>query len=219
MFKKLKSFISKNTWLVIFVLILGFIFLLIYLFSRFQNQPEPLKVVSHQPENLELASPLTEVLLEFNRPLISLSEVKISLSPQFNYHVNFSKDKKTIVLDPVGPFNTNQTVEVVVFEAIKDQKIAEFKFKTKNLQTNPRLIWERDQVVESNFPLIDFLPYQGEGFTVYGNNQTNSLDILVRKLEDLNQIKTKVDSWIRSKGVDPRSQVLNWYSESLSPIP
>lgn len=68
--------------------------------------------------------------------------------------------------------------------------------------------------LKQKFPLIEYLPYETEKFSI--NYQAPfSLKIKIKKTEELEIIKKEVLNWIQSKGVDPTTHQIEW----LTPEP
>ena len=181
--------------------------------------PPPLQVTGYFPTPQETnVSPYANIEITFNRPLATPSEVKVAITPSTETTLTLSENKKTLIITPVSPLHSNQTYHVTVTLAKKQTLLASFSFKTRPLQGDPALIWERDKYIQENYPLIDYLPYETDQFVVYGTSQPFVLEVIVKK-GPLDQVKQAVFSWIQSKSLDPTLFQIKWLSltPTLSP--
>ncbi|MBU0619182.1 Ig-like domain-containing protein [Patescibacteria group bacterium] len=197
--------------------ILAIIALILFLVIKNQPQLEPLQVTGYFPTSQEVnVSPNSNLEITFNRPLVSLKEIIVSLQPQTQVNLSLSENQQTVIIDPVPPLHANQTYQVIVSD--NNKTLDKFSFKTEELQGDPALIWERDQYIEANFPLIEVLPYETKQFAIYGTSKPLALEVLIKQ-EPIDAVKVAVLNWIESQGVDPASQKINWFNLELSPIP
>ena len=197
---------NKNTLRLIFVLAL--IAGILWGIKLFLLKPTaPPQVVFVSPSNHEEnISTVSKIKIDFNQP-IEKNEINVNLSPSTETLISFENNQKTLTLVPKKPFHSNTTYTIEVFNKNNKPLWRSF-FTTEKLQGDPTIPYESEKYTQTNYPLLEFIPYETESFSVT-YSQPLTLKVTLKKgTKEI--IESTVLNWIKSHGIDPSTHKIDW---------
>jgi len=167
----------------------------------------PLQVVFVSPSNQERnISTTSKIKIDLNQP-VKKNEININLSPPTEISISSENNPKTLILVPEKPFYSNTTYTIEVFD--KNNKLLwRSFFTTEKLQGNPVIPYESEKYTQTNYPLLEFIPYETESFSVT-YSQPLTLKVILKK-ETKETIEPIVLDWIKSHNIDPSTHKIDW---------
>lgn len=171
-----------------------------------------------------------EIILSFttNVPIVSKNVFTVSFSPQLpnSYQVVSAFPTTMVKLQIIGGLALGTTYTVSVHDS-SGQIISSWSFTTsqKAAESSSKGVITQDQeIMNKYYPLFQYLPYYGTGFTIKDYSDRLTLEVLQTQSEgpsdqkSLDEIKQEVNAWIKSKGVDPATHTINYINAaSLHP--
>lgn len=199
---------NKKT--IILISILALIAGLLLGLKLFLTQKPPLQIISVIPENQakNISTEKLEVKIDFNRQLKNQKEVKIDFFPQIKTTIfSFENEQKDLIITSQEPLQPNTTYFFEVKDK-KDKTLWQSSFTTEKLAGDPLIPYQDEQNTQKNYPLLEFIPYETEKFSVAYSGPL-MLEVKVKK-GDKKEIKQAVLDWISEKGVDPQTHQIKW---------
>lgn len=202
----------KTKILIIVLAILAGALLGLRLLIKTQNQ----KVVYVSPENAatNISTSFLKVQIDFDLPLANENQYFVNINPEIKTLAKkLENSNKTLILTSEEPLHPNTLYKLEVKD--KNKILWQSTFTTENLQGDPTIPYEGQKYTQDNYPLLEFIPYETESFSVrYSAPLT--LTVTIKKGEQ-KTIEPLIIDWIKSHGVDPSTHQLKWVIPAPSP--
>lgn len=174
------------------------------------------KVVYFSPENLavDISTVSLNIQIDFDLPLANENQYSISIIPEIKTLMKkLDNNGKTLRLTSEEPLHPNTNYQVIVRD--KNKTLRQSSFTTEKLQGDPTIPFEGQKYTQDNYPLLEFIPYETEDFSVrYSAPLT--LTVSIEKGEQ-KTIESSIKEWIISHSVDPSTHQIKWVTPAPSP--
>ena len=175
----------------------------------------PFKVVSSNPQDGQTNVPAAEILMIINTdvPIASRDSFSLIASPLLSFPITFTNTYPTKILQAqiIGGLQPNTTYTFTLNNK-QGYKVYQWSFTTGSLsgqsQSGARVYLDQ-QIDATYYPLNSYLPYTTPDFTIKEYSGHLTLRVLVHNA-DLTKVKSEVNTWISSKGIDPASHTINF---------
>jgi len=177
---------------------------------------EKFKVIDTTPNDGQENVYAGETIVSFKTdlPIRSSSEFKIEINPSLPYYwkIDDAYPTTTITARIFGGLKQN-TVYVVTVKNKQGNFVYFWSFKTsqETPESSSGYVREKEkEFIQKYYPLFDFTPYKTSSFVVAYSDKLTLKVTINNKNININIIKTEVNSWIRSKSVDPATHTINY---------
>lgn len=174
------------------------------------------KVVFVSPENLaaNISASSLKMQIDFGLPLANESQYLINITPEVKtISKKLENNGKSLLLTSEEPLHPNTVYKLEVRD--KNKVLWQSSFTTEKLEGDPVIPYEGQKYTQSNYPLLEFIPYETESFSVrYSAPLTLTVTI---KKGTQKIIEPLIIDWIKSHGVDPLTHQIKWVTPAPSP--
>lgn len=173
------------------------------------------RITQTSPTNGATNVPAGETLLSFTTdtdlPSDKVFRLDVNPKPQYGLQMQSTFPTNVVNVLPLGGLHENTTYTITVSDQFGKQ-LTSWTFLTAPTPAQSHSATRNVLDQETNakyYPLTQYLPYSTADFTVSEYTDHLTLKVLVNTA-DLAKVKTEVNDWIRSKGVDPNTHTINY---------
>lgn len=171
--------------------------------------PAPSTIVSLSPQPQATQVGLLEPIKITLSQKVDPAATSLIVSPQLSLANPVATNEAEIVFDHPEPLAFQTTYQVTFL--IEDKPQISWSFTTQPSQYDQGLFEEIQKFNQENYPLLDFVPYETSRVLVnyIGSNKLK----VTLKTGTRATAETEVLNWLRSHGVDPGSQTIEWVTK------
>jgi len=202
----------KTKILIIVLALLAGALLGLRLLIKTPNQKVVYVLAENEATNVSTVS--LKIQIDFEQALSSENQYAFTINPEVKTITKkLENSNKTLQITSEEPLHPNTNYQITIKD--KNKILWQSDFTTEVLQGDPTIPYEGQKYTQDNYPLLEFIPYETESFSVrYSAPLT--LTITIKKGEQ-KTIEPLIIDWIKSHGVDPSTHQLKWVTPAPSP--
>lgn len=188
---------------------------------HFIKQPNNFHVLTTSPQNGQTNVSAGEIPITFttDNPINSNKQFNITISPPLPFYWKITNNYPTNLVRAqiLGGLKTNTLYTVKITDA-DNKPVYQWHFRTTAQPPVSSYLYVRDQaqkIIRNQFPLLPYLPFSNNDFYIdYTGPNNNTLEVDIENPNiTSDQIKQEVNYWIRSHGIDPSTQKINYVND------
>lgn len=185
-----------------------------HLLSPTISLQKPFHVISTNPLSSQTGIPPGEIQISFTTDTYILSPLSfsVSFSPPLPYSYTLKTDfpSKTVIIQILGGLAQNTQYTISIYNQ-KHSFVYSWSFTTSGQQqenSSQGVKQKENSVLNSSYPLYNVVPFSNNDFNI-DYTGPNTLKVQITN-SNVSMVKQEVINWIKSNGVDPNSQTLNY---------
>ncbi len=142
-------------------------------------------------------------------------KLKLTVEPELEFRKSLGEEPGVLEVWVNGKIEAGVRYKWSV--SLKNELVGEWEYRSSDLsegEKKSRGLGNPEQIIEiavdqyMKYPLLDYMPYSNEDFSL---NYLEPLSLIVKiKGSEREAIMEQVKYWMRSKGVDPESHTIEW---------